>query len=413
MSEVRELGRKAKEAASVLALSKEKRNNSLRNISELLKENIEYIISENAKDLENAKENNLSVALIDRLTLNEDRILDMAQAVMKIADSKDPIGNILEGKTLENGLVISKITVPLGVIGIIFEARPNVSCDCAALCIKSGNSVVLRGGKEAIHSNIAITKIIREALEKAGLPKDCVNLIKDTDRKSAKELMELSEYLDLLIPRGGIGLIKTVVENAKVPVIETGAGNCHIYIDKTADFNMAKDIVFNAKTQRPSVCNSAETILVNKDVAKEILPILKEKLDEKSVELRVCQKTAQILKTEKLASEEDWFLEYNDYILAVKIVDDVKDAVRHIEKYSTKHSEAIITKNIENAEFFVNAVDSAAVYINASTRFTDGGEFGLGAEIGISTQKMHARGPMGLEHLTSYKYIIRGNGQIR
>ncbi len=413
MSEVRELGKKAKEASNILALSGEKRNIALRNIAKLLTENIEYIVSENKKDIDNAIKNNLSIALIDRLTLTKDRIEDMANAVLKIADRTDPLGKILEGKTLANGLVITKTTVPLGVIGIIFEARPNVSCDCAALCIKSGNTVLLRGGKEAINSNIAITNIIREALKKSDLPEDCVCLIKDTDRKSAKELMELSEYLDLLIPRGGIGLIKAVVENAKVPVIETGAGNCHIYVDNSADFTMAKDIIFNAKTQRPSVCNSIETILINEGIAKEFLPIIKEKLDEKSVELRVCDKTLEILKNEKLANEDDWFLEYNDYILAVKIVKDIKEAVNHIEKYSTKHSEAIITKDIDNAEYFVNAVDSAAVYINASTRFTDGGEFGLGAEIGISTQKMHARGPMGLEHLTSYKYIIRGNGQIR
>ncbi len=413
MSEVKTLGKLAKEASSVLAVSGSARNLALQKIAEALIQNDEFIIAENKKDLALAKENGISDSMVDRLMLNKERIASMADAVIEIAKSSDPLGKVLEGKTLENGLLISKVTVPLGVIGIIFESRPNVSCDCAALCIKSGNTVILRGGKEAINSNTAIVDTMREAIEVAGLPKDCINLIKDTSRQSAKELMELSEYLDLLIPRGGAGLIRAVVENAKVPVIETGAGNCHVYVDKSADFTVANNIIFNAKTSRPSVCNAIETVLVHKDIAKEFLPQMKQKLDEKDVELRVCEKTSTILPESKKAEEEDWFKEYGDYILAVKIVDDVKDAVEHIEKYSTKHSECIVTSDIKTAEFFINSVDSAAVYINASTRFTDGGEFGLGAEIGISTQKLHARGPMGVEHLTSYKYVIRGNGQIR
>ena len=338
----------------------------------------------------------------------------MAEGVRQVAAMPDPIGTVLSGGTQPNGLEITKVRVPLGVIGIIFEARPNVTSDAAALCLKAGNAVILRGGKEAIHSNMAIAGIMREAVAQAGLPRDSVQLVEDTSRQSSVELMELTEYLDVLIPRGGAGLIKAVVEKSKVPVIETGVGNCHVYIDSDADLEMAASIVYNAKTSRPSVCNAIETILVHEAVAKEFLPLVKRRLDEKQVELHGDEKTREILGDCVIpAAEEDWAREYLDYRLAVRVVPSMEEALRHIAAYSSGHSECIVTQNYQKSREFTSRVDAAAVYVNASTRFTDGGEFGLGAEIGISTQKLHARGPMGLNELTSMKFIVLGSGQIR
>lgn len=338
----------------------------------------------------------------------------MAQGVLDVVALPDPIGAVLSGSKRPNGLNITKVRVPIGVIGIIFEARPNVTSDAASLCLKSGNTVILRGGKEAINSNKCIADIMRSALEKSALDKNCIQLIEDTTRQSSVELMGLVDYLDLLIPRGGAGLIKAVVENAKVPVIETGVGNCHVFVDESADIDMAANIIYNAKTSRPSVCNAIETILVHKNIAEKALPVIKARLDEKNVELRGCERTREILGDSVIpAIEADWATEYLDYILAVKVVDNIDEAIAHITKYSSGHSECIVTENYKNANRFKNEVDAAAVYVNASTRFTDGGMFGLGAEIGISTQKIHARGPMGLNELTSMKFIIEGDGQIR
>ena len=352
--------------------------------------------------------------MIDRLRLDETRIKGISDGVREIIAMADPVGKILEGNTLSNGLNITKVTVPLGVIGIIFESRPNVTADAAALCLKAGNCVILRGGKEAINSNKAIVEIMRDSVSRAGLPKDCINLVEDTTRNSSIELMGLTEYLDVLIPRGGAGLIKAVVENAKVPVIETGVGNCHAYVDEFADIDMAKEIIFNAKTSRVSVCNALETMLIHEKIADKALPAIYDKLKDKDVSIRGCEKTKAILgDTVTISTEDDYKNEFLDYILAVKVVSSFDDAINHIAKYSSGHSETIITENYENAERFLNEIDSSAVYVNASTRFTDGGQFGLGAEIGISTQKLHARGPMGLSNLISTKYVIRGTGQIR
>ena len=407
------MGANAKQAARVLLTAGELKNKALLAIADALTENCDTIIKANDIDIRIANENNTRAALIDRLTLTPARIEGMADGVRQVAALPDPIGTVLSGSSRPNGLKIEKVRVPLGVVGIIFEARPNVTSDAAALCLKSGNAVILRGGKEAINSNKAIAEIMRNAIEKAGLPKDCISLVEDTTRASSVELMQLSDYLDVLIPRGSANLINAVVQNSKVPVIETGAGNCHVYVDDTADIDMAANIIFNAKTSRPSVCNAIETILVHKDIAQKALPAIKAKLDEKDVTLRCCEKSASILSGVENATEDDWYTEYGDYILAVKVVDSIDDAISHIAKYSTGHSECIVTKDYANAQKFTDEVDSAAVYVNASTRFTDGGEFGLGAEIGISTQKLHARGPMGLNELTSMKFIIRGNGQIR
>ena len=406
------MGANAKAAARVLLTAGDLKNKALLAIADALIENCDAIIAANDIDIKLAKENNTRAALIDRLTLTPARIEGMADGVRQVAALPDPIGTVLSGSSRPNGLKIEKVRVPLGVVGIIFEARPNVTSDAAALCLKSGNAVILRGGKEAINSNKAIADIMRNAVEKAGLPKDCISLVEDTTRASSVELMQLS-YLDVLIPRGSANLIKAVVENAKVPVIETGAGNCHVYVDDTADIDMAANIIFNAKTSRPSVCNAIETILVHKDIAEKALPAIKARLDEKNVVLRCCERSAAILEGVEPATEDDWYTEYGDYILAVKIVDTIDEAIAHIAKYSTGHSECIVTKDYASAQKFTDEVDSAAVYVNSSTRFTDGGEFGLGAEIGISTQKLHARGPMGLNELTSMKFIIRGNGQVR
>ncbi len=414
MTQLEIMGAKAKEASRFLMTAGSKKDDALNAIASALKENSEKIINANDIDIENGKKADLTSSLLDRLKLTEERINSMANGVAEVANLPDPIGRVLDGRTLKNGLQIEKITVPMGVIGIIFEARPNVTSDAAALCLKAGSAVILRGGKEAINSNKAIAEIMRDAIEKAGLPRDCVSLVEDTTRQSATELMQLSDYLDVLIPRGGAGLIKSVVENAKVPVIETGVGNCHVYVDESADIDMAKSIIFNAKTSRPSVCNAIETVLVHKDIAEKALPQIKAELDKMNVEIRGCDRTREILGDCVVsATEKDYAEEFLDYILAVKVVDSIDDAIAHIAKYSTGHSESIITSDYQNANKFTSCVDSAAVYVNASTRFTDGGEFGLGAEIGISTQKLHARGPMGLNELTSNKFIIRGNGQIR
>lgn len=414
MTQLEIMGAKAKEASRFLMTAGSKKDEALNAIAKALRENADKIIKANNIDIENGEIAGLTKSLLDRLKLTEERINGMADGVSEVASLADPVGRVLDGRTLKNGLQIEKVTVPMGVIGIIFEARPNVTSDAAALCLKAGSAVILRGGKEAINSNKAIAEIMRDAIENAGLPRDCVSLVEDTTRQSATELMQLSDYLDVLIPRGGAGLIKSVVENAKVPVIETGVGNCHVYVDKSADVDMAKSIIFNAKTSRPSVCNAIETVLVHKDIAEKALPEIKAELDKMNVEIRGCERTRAILGDSVVpATENDYAIEFLDYILAVKVVDSLDDALAHIAKYSTGHSESIITSDYESANKFTSCVDSAAVYVNASTRFTDGGEFGLGAEIGISTQKLHARGPMGLNELTSSKFIIRGNGQIR
>lgn len=408
------IGRASKESALVLKnLPSGQKNDALYKIADFLVARKTEILEENARDVALAREKGLGSALIDRLTLNDARIDDMADAVRKVAGQKDPIGEVISMPTMESGLRVGKMRVPLGVIGIIYEARPNVTVDAAVLCLKAGNAVILRGGSEAINSNIILTDIMQAACGDAGLPDGAIQLIRDTARETATELMRLSDYLDVLIPRGGVGLIKTVVQNATVPVIETGVGNCHVYIEKSADPKMALDITVNAKTSRPAVCNAAEKLLIDAEIAANYLPDILAELEKNGVELRGCEKTCTIWPGALPAAEEDWYTEYHDYIMAVKIVDGPEQAIAHINKYSSHHSDAIVTNDYTVANRFHAEVDSAAVYVNASTRFTDGGEFGLGAEIGISTQKMHARGPMGIEALTSIKYIIFGSGQVR
>ena len=407
------LGKNAKVAQVTLAdASTALKNKALTAISEALLENKDDIIKANSLDLANGKANGMSESLLDRLALTEARIKDIANSVLEIVALPDPVGVVKSGSTRPNGLNIEKVAVPMGTIAVIYEARPNVTIDAAALCLKSGNAVILRGGKEAINSNIATANIMRQAIESVGLDKNCIQLVEDTSRETANALMKLNGYIDVLIPRGGAGLINSVVQNATVPVIETGVGNCHIYVDKTADIDMAVDIIYNAKTSRPSVCNAAESLVVHKDIAAQALPAIKAKLDEKNVELCGDEYAGNIIDI-ALATDEDWGKEYLDYKMSIKTVDNVEEAIAHINTYSTGHSEAIITNDYNSAQKFTKLVNSSAVYVNASTRFTDGGQFGFGAEIGISTQKLHARGPIGLPELTTTKFVIRGNGQVR
>ncbi len=414
MTELERMGQRAKEAARVLATAGAKKDAALLHAADALEQEMETILEANEQDLAAARERGMSQAMLDRLALNPGRIQGMANGIREVAAQADPIGRVLEGSVRPNGLRTAKVSVPLGAIGMIYEARPNVTADAAALCLKAGNAVILRGGKEAIRSNTAIAETLRKAVAAKGLPEDSIQLVQDTTRESSVAMMGLTGYLDVLIPRGGAGLIRSVVENSRVPVIETGVGNCHVYVDGHADLDMAAEIVFNAKTSRPSVCNAIETVLVHRDVAEKFLPEMKRKLDEKQVELHGCPITREILGDSVVpAAEEDWETEYLDYKLAVKVVESFDEAVKHIRNYSSGHSEAIVTEDYRAAERFTAEVDAAAVYVNASTRFTDGGEFGLGAEIGISTQKLHARGPMGIQQLTSTKFVIKGDGQIR
>ena len=412
--ELNEIGKRAKAASRHLGiLSTSKKNEALKAVAAALVANSADIISANEIDVKNAKENGMSEALLDRLSVNEARVKAMADGILQVADLKDPVGEVLSMTNRPNGLMIGKKRVPLGVIGMIYESRPNVTPDAFCLCFKTGNAVILRGGSDCIHSNLAITKVIRGALKEQGVCEDVVQIIESTDRETATALMRLNEYVDVLIPRGGAGLIKSVVENSTVPVIETGTGNCHIYVDASADFEMALNIIDNAKTQRLGVCNAAESLVVHESVAKDFLPKLYEKLTEKAVVMRADERARGICPQMEAATEEDFYKEYLDRIISVKLVDSIDEAIAHINEHNTGHSESIITKDYENSLRFLNEIDAAAVYVNASTRFTDGGEFGFGAEIGISTQKLHARGPLGLEELTTTKYIIFGNGQIR
>ncbi len=412
MKSVDDIARQAKQAKlELMKISTAQKNDILEAMAQGLTDEAAYIIARNAVDVEESKKKGKTESLIDRLALNEKRIEAMAQGLRDIARLDDPIGEVIGAKKRPNGLLISKQRVPLGVIGIIYEARPNVTADAVGLCLKAGNAVVLKGSSEAIHSNIAISEIMVKRGEAVGLPKGAVGLIRETSREAAAHMMKLNEYIDVLIPRGGAGLIKSVVENATVPVIETGTGNCHIYVDQYADLQMAKEITVNAKVSRPSVCNAAESLLVHKDVADKFLPKVIGALVEKDVEVRGCPTCEQY--GAKPATDEDYYTEFLDLIISVKVVDSFDEAVAHINKYSTGHSEAIITDSYTNAQRFKAEVDSAAVYVNASTRYTDGFEFGFGAEIGISTQRLHARGPMGLEELTTVKYVIDGDGQVR
>ncbi len=409
------LGAKAKAAEKALRCAvTDTKNNALAAIKKAIEDNTERILSANAIDLRSAAENGISAVMQDRLRLDEKRIAGIAKGVADVIRLDDPIGFADSGSVRPNGMRITKVRVPLGVIGIIYESRPNVTVDAAVLCLKAGNAVILRGGKEAYNSNKCLCEVMREAIASAGLPKDAVQFVDDTTREVTAQLMKCSDYLDVLIPRGGAGLIRAVKENASVPVIETGVGNCHVFVDETADFDMAVNIVDNGKTQRPSVCNAIESLLVHEKIAAAVLPLIKARLDEHNVEIRGCEKTSAILGDCVVpVTEQDYATEFLDYIISVKVVKDIDEAIEHITKYSTGHSECIVTDSLENAEKFKREVDAAAVYVNASTRFTDGGMFGFGAEIGISTQKLHARGPMGLRELTSVKYLIDGSGQIR
>ena len=409
-----EMGKCAKEAAMVLAiLTTPKKNEALCFAADKLEEAAEDVLAANKRDVQGALDAGIKGAFIDRLTLNETRLKEMAQGLRDVAKLDDPVGEILSMTTLDNGLIVGQKRVPMGVIGIIFEARPNVTADAFGLCLKAGSAVILRGGKEAFETNGAVVQVFRRALTELGLPADIVQIVPDTSRETANEMMRLNGYLDVLIPRGGAGLIQSVVENSTVPVIQTGVGNCHIFVDESADLEKAAAIVVNAKTQRPGVCNACESLLVHECVAQAFLPKLADKLREEQVEVRGDAKTCALVSHAVSATQEDWAAEFNDYILACRVVKDFDEAARHIRTYSTGHSEAIVTENYTNAQRFLNEVDAAAVYVNASTRFTDGGQFGFGAEIGISTQKLHARGPMGLKELTSTKYIIYGDGQVR
>ena len=415
MTALQQQGAAAKKASRILATAgTAKKNEALEAIAKILTERQEEWLSANAEDIAAAKENGMRPAMLDRLTLTPDRVAGIVDAVRQVIALPDPIGRVSKMETRPNGLIIGKRSVPLGVIAIIFEARPNVTVDAAALCLKSGNVCILRGGKEAFRSNMAVTKLMREALASVGLPEDCISLVQDTSRETANELMHLDGYVDVLIPRGGAGLIRTVAKEASVPVIRTGEGVCHIYIDAEADLDMGAKVLYNAKCSRPSVCNAVECLLIHETVAEAFLSKAIPLLDKKNVELRCDGKSLDILGARAIpAAESDWDAEYDDYILAIRTVKDTEEAIDFINAHGTGHSESIITNNYFTAQHFLDAVDAAAVYVNASTRFTDGGEFGLGAEIGISTQKMHARGPMGLEELTSCKYVIYGEGQVR
>jgi len=414
LSELTGKGKKAKQAERKLAiLSTEVKNQALVSMANALEEEYSSILIANALDVEKGRAKGLPEAMLDRLALTENRIQAMAEGLRQIAQLPDPIGEVLSCVHRPNGLEISKIRVPLGVIGIIYESRPNVTVDATGLCLKAGNVVLLRGGSEAIHSNIAIMNVIARAAYKAGIPDGALQLIETTDRQAVTAMLKLKAYLDVIIPRGGAGLIKTVVENSTVPVIETGTGICHTFVDESADLDMAQSIAFNAKVSRPGTCNSMETLLVHQGIAKAFLPALLQKYQQAGVELRGCPETVTYHPDVQPATDEDWATEYSDFILSIKVVANLDEAIDHINEYSTRHSEAIITQNSEHATRFQQEVDAAAVYVNASTRFTDGFEFGFGAEIGISTQKLHARGPMGLVELTSIKYLIAGNGQIR
>ena len=414
MSELLELGKNACDAKYVLQkLTTEEKNKALQTAANDLCERQEEILAANVLDLENGKNNGMNPGLLDRLKLTGERIAQIAEGLRQIAALPDCIGETMEHFERPNGLKIDKVRVPLGVIGIIYEARPNVTADAFGLCFKTGNAVILKGGSDAIHSNIAIVKVLQDALEAYSMPRTAVQLIEDTDRAVTAQFMKMKEYVDVLIPRGGAGLIRAVVENSTVPVIETGTGNCHIYVDESADLDMAVNIIFNAKTQRIGVCNACESLVVHEKVEKALMPLLKAKLDEKSVEIRGDEQVQESVSGIVPAVESDWGKEYLDYILSVKTVSSIDEAIAHINRYNTGHSEAIITRDYANAQKFLEEVDAAAVYVNASTRFTDGFEFGFGAEIGISTQKLHARGPMGLTALTTTKYIVYGNGQVR
>jgi glutamate-5-semialdehyde dehydrogenase len=414
MSELMQKGAVAKKAARTLGqLPTEMKNRALKKIAEELITNTEALLQENKKDLENGRNNQMSFSLLDRLTLTTERIQEMAEGLNQVIQLNDPIGETLESWTRPNGLRIEKVRVPLGVVGIIYEARPNVTVDAASLCLKTGNAALLRGSASALHSNKAIVNLIQSALQAVGLPREAVQLLEDTSRETSDQMLRLNQYLDVLIPRGGAGLISHVVEHATVPVIETGIGNCHIFIDETANPEMAINIAINAKTQRPAVCNAAETLLVHHEWAKSHFAGLVDALQSHGVEIRADQRAREIIPALAPASEQDWETEFHDLVLAVKLVHSDDEAIEHIEKYGTNHSECIVTENADHAKKFMGVIDAAAVYHNASTRFTDGFEFGFGAEIGISTQKLHARGPMGLPALTTYKYLLFGDGQIR
>lgn len=411
---LKQIGKNAKEAARQLnTLGTLQKNQGLFQAADALTEMTDPIMAANERDLEAAGNKGMHSGLVDRLMLNPSRIRAMAEGLREVAALDDPVGEVLSMKTRPNGLLIGQKRVPIGVIGMIYEARPNVTADAFGLCFKAGNAVILKGGSDALNSNKAIVKAIWTGLSRAGLPKEAVQLIEDTGRETARELMRMNRYVDVLIPRGGAGLIRSVVENSTVPVIETGTGNCHIFVDESADFDMALNIIFNAKTQRIGVCNACESLVVHRKIAGEFLPLLKKKLDEKQVEIRADEEACSIVPEFLPASEEDWGKEYLDYILSLKLAGSVEEAIAHINRYNTGHSEAIITSDYANARKFLDQIDAAAVYVNASTRFTDGAEFGFGAEIGISTQKLHARGPMGLKELTTTKYIICGDGQVR
>ena len=414
MSSLISMGQKAKEASYELGVaSPGQKNEALTFMAEELIKAKEEIIKANEIDRQNAIKKGITDALLDRLSLDDSRIESMAQGLLDIVKLQDPVGEVTNMWQMPNGLEIGQKRVPIGVLGIIYESRPNVTSDAAGLCLKSGNAVILRGASDAINSNKAVAKALVEGIKRSGLPQDCVQLLEDTSRETATEMMRLNDYIDVLIPRGGAGLIKSVVQNATVPVIETGTGNCHIFVDETADLEMAKAIVLNAKVQRPGVCNAAEKLLVHEAVANEFLPTIVKALRENDVEVRGCEKAQSIVNDIKVIEEPEWHQEYLDLIIAVKVVKDVDEAIKHINKYNTGHSESIVTESYKNSQKFLQRVDAAAVYVNASTRFTDGGEFGFGGEIGISTQKLHARGPMGLKELTTSKYIIFGDGQIR